>query len=122
MRKLLIILTLIFLLVSIAFLILPMGTIAFLPIGLVLVFAILTLIKSETEKKILPRWLIILSIVFILISAAKVIFIKDTVEADEDFELEQVESTEEAQQELEEIEELNDLENLNELETLDSIK
>lgn len=122
MRKLLIILTVIFLLLSIAFLILPMGTIAFLPIGLALVFAILTLIKSEIEKKILPRWLIILSITFILISTAKVIFIKDTVEADEDFELELIESTEEAQQELEEIEELNDLENLNELETLDSIK
>ena len=99
-----------------------MGTIAFLPIGLALLFAILTLIKSETEKKILPRWLIILSVTFLLISAAKVVFIKDTIEIDEDFELEMNESTEDAQQELEELEELQDLETIQELENIDSIK
>jgi len=108
MRKFLIIITIIFVAVSIVFLILPMGTIAFLPIGITIILAVITLFKSEKIKRVLPRWLIIISLFLALIAGAKVAFIKDEVEIDDEFEMEQTESTDDAKQELEEIEDLQD--------------
>ena len=51
MRKLSLILACVFGALAIAFTILPMDTLAFLPIGLALVFGLLTLIKSEENEK-----------------------------------------------------------------------
>lgn len=99
-----------------------MGTIAFLPIIIAFILAIFTLFKSEKLKKILPRWLIIISLFLTLIAGAKVAFLKDDIEKDDEFEMEQTESVEEAQQELEEIEQLQDLETVQELENLDSLQ
>jgi hypothetical protein len=109
MRKILVILTIIFVILSLVFVILPMGTIAFLPVGLALIFGVLAFIKTESAKRVLPRWLVLISIILLLVSVTKVFVIKDTVEKDEDFEIEMLESTEDAQQELEDIEDLQGL-------------
>lgn len=103
MRKLWIILTIVFLTLSVIFVILPMGTIAFLPAGLSLVVAVLAYIQSEKTKRQLPLWLLIISIVLLLIASGKVLFIKNKVVNDQQFQQEQVQSTQEAVQELEDL-------------------
>lgn len=108
MRKLFLILAVLFLLISIAFAVFPMGTIAFLPIGLALTFSLLLLKKSEESNKKVPNWLLTLSAVCSLVVLLKVIFIKDKIEIDQKFEQQKVETKKEAKKELEALE--NDLE------------
>lgn len=85
-----------------------MGTIAFLPIGLALIFSLLLLKKSEENKRRLPNWLLTLSAICSFIVLLKVVFIKDKVEIDQKFEQQKVETKQEAKKELEELE--NELE------------
>lgn len=108
MKKIFLILAILFLVLSIAFTILPMGTIAFLPIGLALIFSLLLLKKSEENKRRLPNWLLTLSAICSFIVLLKVVFIKDKVEIDQKFEQQKVETKQEAKKELEELE--NELE------------
>ena len=108
MRKLFLILAILFLLLSIVFAILPMGTIAFLPIGLALIFSLLLLNKTDPTHRKLPSLLLTLAAVCSLIVLLKVIFIKDKVEVDQKFEQQKVETKIEAKKELEDLE--NDLE------------
>ncbi|WNM19884.1 hypothetical protein [Flavobacterium capsici] len=108
MKKIFLILAILFLVLSIAFTILPMGTIAFLPIGLALIFSLLLLKKSEENKRRLPNWLLTLSAICSFIVLLKVVFIKDKVEVDQKFEQQKVETKQEAKKELEELE--NELE------------
>ena len=108
MRKLLMILAFFFVVLSVIFVVLPMDTMALLPTGLAVIFAVLTFIKSDTTQKKLPKWLLVISIALLLAAGGKALFVKDKVEADQDFQQEQVESTEDAQEELEELEELGD--------------
>ena len=108
MRKLFLLLASLFLLLSIVFAILPMGTIAFLPIGLALTFSLLLLKKSEEVKRKIPNALLTLSAICSLVVLLKVVLIKDKVEQDVKFEQQKVETKIEAKKELEELE--NDLE------------
>jgi len=104
MKKLFLIFAVLFLLLSIVFTILPMGTIAFLPIGLALIFSLLVLKKSEENNRMLPNWLLTLSAICSFVVVLKVVFIKDNVEVDKKFEQQKVETKIEAKKELEELE------------------
>ena len=119
MRKVLIILTFVFLVLSVIFIILPMGTIAYLPTALSLVFAVLAFLKSGKEKRKLPLWLMIVAVIFLLIVSGKVLFIKNKVVVDQQFKQEQIQSTQEAKQELEELEGLGEIDDLNDLESVE---
>ena len=106
MRKFLIILTIFFLVFSLIFVILPMGTIALLPTGLALAGGILAFVKSEPALRKMPKWLMITAIALFVVALGKVIFVKNEAENDQVFLQEQIQSTEEAQQELEELYEM----------------
>lgn len=108
MKKIFLILAILFLVLSIAFTILPMGTIAFLPIGIALLFSLLLLKKSKDNNRKLPNLLLTLSAICSFVVLVKVVFIKDKVEVDQKFEQQKVETKNEAKKELEELE--NDLE------------
>jgi len=104
MRKLFLALGIIFTVLAVIFSVLPMDTLAFLPIGLALIFCLILLKKSETNQKKLPNILLfvcVLSSVFVL---GKTLLIKDKVEKDTQFEQQKIETQQEAKQELEDLE------------------
>jgi len=104
MRKLIVVLAIIFTILGVIFSILPMDTLAFLPIGLALVFTLLLLKKSEEEQKKLPKALLFICTICSVFVLGKTLFINDEVEVDQKFELQKIETKEEAKKELEEIE------------------
>ena len=104
MRKLFLVLGVIFTLLAIIFSILPMDTIAFLPIGLALIFCLLLLKKSEGNQKKLPTILLLLCVLSSVFVLGKTLLIKDEVEKDAEFEKAKVETKQEAKQELEDLE------------------
>lgn len=103
MRKALIVLAFIFAVIGIAFAILPMGTIGVLPAGLALVFALIALIKSPTEQKNVPKWLLIISGLILVVIIGRS-FVPDEVEKDAAFEQKKIESKQEDLKDLEELE------------------
>ncbi len=108
MRKILIILTIVFLVLSLIFVILPMGTIALLPTAFAALFAFGAFYKAEATRKNLAKWLMIIALGFFVVALGKVFLIKNEAENDKEFLQEQIQSTEEAQMELEELMEMND--------------
>jgi len=101
MRKFLIITASVFLLTGITFVILPLGTIAFLPAGIATLLAFLSVIKSDNSHKTLPKWLLFAALINVTTIAAKEVFIKDKVSVDQKFEQQKQESKKEAAKELE---------------------
>ena len=81
-----------------------MDTIAFLPIGLALVFSLLLLKKSNGNQKRFPNVLLILCVLSSVYVLGKTLLIKDEVEKDAQFEQQKIETKQEAKQELEELE------------------
>jgi hypothetical protein len=106
MRKLFLILTIVFGLLSIAFTILPLDTLAFLPIGLALVFGLLTLRQSENSQKKLPKIILTIAAICSAVVLGKILLVKDEVATDTQFEQQKIETKQEAQKELEELESL----------------
>jgi len=104
MRKLLIGLAIIFTILSVIFLALPLDTIAFLPIGLAIIFCLLLLNKSNTNQKKLPNFLLLLCALSSLFILGKLLLIKDEVLKDAKFEKEKIETKKEAKKELEDLE------------------
>ncbi|NNT70778.1 hypothetical protein HKT18_00985 [Flavobacterium sp. IMCC34852] len=104
MRKLFLILTVIFSALGIAFTILPMDTLAFLPIGLALIFGLLTLKKSEESEKKFPKILLVIGALCSLVVIGKTLLIEDEIATDTQFEQQKIETKQEAQKELEELE------------------
>lgn len=104
MRKLFIVLASFFTVLGIIFTILPLGTIALLPIVLALVFAFLVLKKSEASQKKFPILLLILSAVTLFVVIGREAFVKDEVIVDTQFDQKKIESKKEAQKDLEELE------------------
>lgn len=104
MRKLFLILSVVFGALGIAFTILPLDTLAFLPIGLALVFGLLTLKQSEDSQKKFPK--IILTIVALCsaVVLGKTLLVEDEVATDTQFEQQKIETKQEAKKELEELE------------------
>jgi hypothetical protein len=104
MRKILVILGIIFTVLAVVFSVLPMDTIAFLPIGLALIFGLLLLKKSNENQKILPNILLLLCVLSSVFVLGKTLLVKDEVEKDVKFEQQKVEENKEAKQELENLE------------------
>jgi len=106
MRKLFLILTCVFGALGIAFTVLPMDTLAFLPIGLTLIFGLLTLKKSEVSQKKLPKILLTIGALCSVVVLGKTLLIEDEVATDTQFEQQKIETKQEAKKELEELESL----------------
>ncbi|WP_264520289.1 hypothetical protein [Flavobacterium sp. N1994] len=104
MRKILVVLGIIFTVLAVVFSVLPMDTIAFLPIGLALVFGLLLLKKSNENQKILPNILLLICVLSSVFVLGKTLLVKDEVEKDVKFEQQKVEENKEAKQELENLE------------------
>jgi predicted histidine transporter YuiF (NhaC family) len=84
--------------------VLPFDTLAFLPIGLAIIFGLLLLKKSETQQKKLPKILLSITVLCSVFVLGKTLLIKDEVAKDTQFEKEKIETKKEAKKELEEIE------------------
>ena len=111
MQKIYLILSFVFTLLSLVFSILPMDTIALLPIGLAIAFCLLTIRKSEKNKVKIPKWLLTISVLCSVFVIGKTLLIKDEVVVDQTFEQQKIETKQEAKKDLEELEQLeNDLE------------
>ena len=89
---------------GIAFAVLPLGTIALLPIGLALIFSFLSFKKSEENQKKIPKLLLIVSALTLLVVVGKEVFIKDEVIIDKQFDQNKIESKKDAVKELEGLE------------------
>lgn len=86
MRKLLVILAVIFTSLGIVFSVLPLGTLAILPIGLGFIFAFLAFYKSSDLQKKLPKWLLIVCVICVVFVVGKTYLIKDEIAVDTQFE------------------------------------
>lgn len=107
MRKLLIVLTIILAIIGIVFTILPMGTLAFIPVGSAILLSIIAIILSKENQKMVPKYLLLASFIVFLAVVAKDVFVKDKIVTDQQFDEKKVESKQEAKKELEELEDLN---------------
>jgi hypothetical protein len=104
MRKLITVIAIIFTVVAIIFSVMPMDTLAFLPVGIALVFSLLLLKKSESAQKMFPKILLFIGALCSVFVLGKTLFIKDKVEVDQKFEQQKIETKQEAKKELEELE------------------
>ncbi len=118
MRKLLITLTLVFTIIGVVFTILPMGTMAVLPMGIALVLAVFAFLNAKEEQKPMSKYLLIFTVIVLLFILGKVLFIQDKVAEDVQFEETKTESIDEA---IDELEALDELDELDELEGLDDL-
>lgn len=103
MRKAFIVLSFIFALLGIVFVILPMGTLGFLPVGLSLLFSGLAFAKSEASDRSVPKYLLIAGGVLFLAVIIRVMM-PDEVEKDTEMEQHKIESKQEDLKDLEELE------------------
>ena len=104
MRKLFLVLGIIFTVLSIIFSALPLDTLAFLPIGLALIFCLLLLKKSDDNQKKLPKVLLFLGVICSAFVLGKTLLVKDKVEQDTKFEEQKIESKKEDVKDLEGLE------------------
>ena len=110
MRKSLLILSIIFVVISIVFSILPFDTLALLPIGIALILIFFTFKKSDTKQRKLVKWLFAIAYICALFVLGKTYLIKDEIATDQQFEQQKIETKQEAKKELEDLE--KDLEGL----------
>lgn len=104
MTRLFIILSIVFAVFGLLFTILPMGTIALIPIGLAFIFAFIYLFRQR--EMLFPKILLLIIFLNLLTVIGKEVFIKDVVEADTQFESVKKQSEQDAQKELEDLENL----------------
>jgi succinate-acetate transporter protein len=104
MRKLFLILAWVFTVLAIVFSVMPMDTLAFLPVSLALVFSLLLLRKSEDGQKKLPKALLFIGVLCSTYVMGKTLLIKDEVAKDTQFEQQKIENKKESKKDLEELE------------------
>jgi EamA domain-containing membrane protein RarD len=104
MRKLFVVLAIVFAILGILFAVLPLGTLAFLPIGLALIFAFIAFMNSDVTQKNLPKWILIVSGLTLIAVIGKVTLVKDEVAKDVQFEQKKEESKKEDLKDLEGLE------------------
>lgn len=103
MRKTFIVLSFIFTLLSVIFVILPMGTLGLLPVGISLIFSALAFTKSEVADRSVPKYLLVAGALLLLVVIVRAMM-PDTVEKDSAFEQHKIESQKEDLKDLEELE------------------
>jgi mannitol-specific phosphotransferase system IIBC component len=101
MRKVFIISAIVFGIIGIIFSVLPFGTIAFLPLVLAIISALIAFLKSTEKQKLVPRIILIFCFTNVLFVAGNVLLIKDKVATDPQFELKKEESKKEDVKDLE---------------------
>ena len=94
------------LILGIAFTILPMDTLAFLPIGATLLLAAISYFVVPPKKQKWEKFILIISFLLVLIVTFKALFIKDEVAVDKEFQQKQTETEKQDIQDLEELEDL----------------
>ena len=100
MKKIVFVMARVFTFLSVLFAILPLGTLALIPIGIALIFGLLAIKKSEANQ---TKWIkivlaiTVLSLVFVI---GKEVFTKDEVQVDQQFNATKEASKQEAQKEL----------------------
>jgi len=104
MRKLFVVLAIIFAIIGIAFAVLPLGTLALLPIGFALLFGFIALIKSDVAEKNVPKWILIIAAISFVAVIGKETLIPDAVAKDVQFEQKKIESKKEDLKDLEGLE------------------
>lgn len=103
MRKTFIVLSFIFALLGVVFVILPMGTLGFLPVGLSLLFGALAYSKSDANDRSVPKYLLMAGGV-LLVAVIVRVMMPDEVAKDSDLEQHKIESKKEDLKDLEELE------------------
>lgn len=101
MKKILIYFAAFFAVLGIAFTILPLGTIALLPVALALVFAFLSFKFSDSKRRTFSGVVLIVAAFTLLVIVGKEVFVKDEVVLDKQFEQEKIESKQEDIKDLE---------------------
>ncbi len=89
---------------SVIFSILPLDTLALLPIGIALVLIFLTFKKSDTNQRKLTKWLFAIAYICAIFVLGKTYLIKDEVEKDQQFEQKKINENKEAIKDLEGLE------------------
>ena len=97
------------LIIAIIFTILPMGTIALLPTLTAIILSFVAVLKSNFKLKILPKYLLVISISIFLVIIGREVFVQDKVADDKVFIQENENSKQEAQKELEELDGLDSI-------------
>jgi len=103
MRKVFLILSMLFTVLGVVLSIFPLGTIPLLPVVLALFFGFLAFRKSNIKQKLISKILLLISSITLLVVLGKEIFVKNEVAKDLKFEQIKTESNKE---------DLNDLEGL----------
>lgn len=106
MRKLFLVITSIFTVLSVVFAFLPLGTLGLIPVGIALLFGFLALQKSDVVQGKLVKVLLVFAALSLITIAGKEFFIKDEVAKDTTFEKQKIATKKEAKKELEELEDL----------------
>ncbi|MBC7643281.1 MAG: hypothetical protein H7174_13265 [Flavobacterium sp.] len=106
MRKLFIVLAVVFAVFGIVLTILPTEKLGLIPVGLAFVFAFFSLQKSKMRQKKLPQFVLIFSVILILTALAKIFLAKDEVIIDQKDEIIKIESQKQDQKDLEELDDL----------------
>jgi hypothetical protein len=104
MRKLFLILTYVFTVLAIIFSVMPMDTLAFLPIGLAIASGLVLLKKSPTAQKKIPQIVLFVAVICSVYVLGKTLLIKDEVAKDTKFEQQKIENKKEDKKDLEELE------------------
>lgn len=104
MNRLFIILAIVFGAFGLAFTILPLGTLALIPIVLGIIFAFLSVLRQR--EKLFPKIVLLAVFLNLLTVIGREVFVKDVVEADQQFENVKQQSEQEAQKDLEDLENL----------------
>ena len=103
MRQLFLVIASIFTVLSVVFALLPLGTLALIPVGIALLFGFLALKKSDTKQAKWVKVLLVVSVLSLVFVVGKEFLTKDEVELDKQFDVKKVESKKEAQKELEDL-------------------
>jgi membrane protein implicated in regulation of membrane protease activity len=106
MKKTILILAIISSIIAIIFTILPLDTIAFIPIGTALILLLFALYNANTKNKLLNFLLLIVSICSIVV-LVKTFLIENSVKTDVEFEQQKMESNIESKKDLEDLEQLD---------------
>lgn len=101
MKKTLIYFASFFAVLGIVFTILPLGTIALLPVAIALILAFLSFKFSVSKHKKISGVVLIISALTLLVVVGKEVFVKDEVVLDKQFEEKKIESKQEDIKDLE---------------------